>query len=125
MTAFGQIMAEAHRALAPVFGEAVVYRRAADSAALSRVLIGELTMPVIDSEGYTVQWRALEFVAQAAELLLGGLLATPQEGDLIERSTPLGLVRFEVCRSPAEDRCYLVDSERVQFRIFAREKKAS
>lgn len=125
MTVFGQILAEAHRALAPVFGERLTYRRGAQSAALTSALVGELTFPVIDADGYQVTWRAIEVVALASELLFDEVAVTPQEGDTIERSTPLGLVRFEVCRSPAEDRCYLVDSERVQFRIFAREKKAS
>ena len=62
--------------------QSVVYHRGAESVSLSATM-GGARFEVADEYGVAVRTRGVDFIVSAADLVLGGVLVTPQSGDRI------------------------------------------
>lgn len=76
-------LAMAARALPAVAGGAVVYSRGANSVELSAGF-GKTDFQVETADAVRIEHTDRDFIFAAADLILGGTVATPQRGDRIE-----------------------------------------
>ena len=79
-------------------GRLVVYRRGTQSVVLPAT-VGRTLLKLTDEYGATrVEWTDRDYLFRAADLVLGGSLATPQRGDVVED----GAERYEVAAPQGE-----------------------
>lgn len=97
-------------------GREVVYRRGAESAAVTAT-IGRTEFETIDEHGAVGKWEARDYLIHAADLLLGGAAVLPERGDRIEETQGNQTFVYEVLAPSNEPVWRYSDAYRTLLRV--------
>lgn len=97
-------------------GVAITYRRGSDSVALTAAKTS-VAQEVMTADGGVIDARRYDWIIQADELILGGAVAEPAEGDLIDQVIGLATYRYEVMPVGTESHYRAVDPSATAWRV--------
>lgn len=102
-------------------GMPAVYRRG-DAWCTLRAAPGRTRYETATTDGATIEVARDDWLLQAADLVLDGVLAEPRRGDRLEVLWPDGTERtYEVLPVAEGQQCFSLDPHRVTYRIHAPE----
>jgi len=96
--------------------QTVVYRRGSDTCTWA-ASIGETVRATETAYGQLEESRSRDFLGQAADLVLAGSVAEPQEGDRIEQTVGATKYTWEVLRQDQRSAFRYCDARMTRLRI--------
>jgi hypothetical protein len=121
MSTFQQIIGNGLTALTCVAGVEVKYRRGADWVRI-RAVPGQTTFNITDANVVVSETRSRDYLIQADDLVIGGVVVTPQRGDLIEETVGAKIQIYEVTRPDGEQPWRYADHGRTSIRVHTKLK---